>query len=405
MNIRKNLELFQELIRCGHELYLWSYSPGMDLIHTNCPDTEQSGDYIFMDDLVDHILEYSKTSRHPLVISTFLNLMWVAAFERNQGRLKSIQILGPMFSGANSQQKIREMLDKRQWSVHSKINVLKGLEKIPIIPSNLLWQYTFMLHYCVTGERITSKDLQYMTFPSKEEKPDGESIDKISDEHLGIWASEQEFLNLVRAGSADYRTALDKSSLLSSGIKATANDSLEMAKYNMVVLLTLVSRAAIEGGLSPAVSYNLQDYYSQRIIDAGSVSETSILCNTMLEDYVTRIQQAHNNMDISKTVQSCCDYVTTHITERFTIDFLAARAGYTEYYFSRKFKQEMGMSISEYIKQEKVKKAALMLSTTTMSIQDVSNELAFSSRSYFSDVFQKIMGESPGEYRKTHLKI
>ena len=63
------------------------------------------------------------------------------------------------------------------------------------------------------------------------------------------------------------------------------------------------------------------------------------------------------------------------------------------------------MSISEYIKQEKVKKAALMLSTTTMSIQDVSNELAFSSRSYFSDVFQKIMGESPGEYRKTHLKI
>ena len=173
----------------------------------------------------------------------------------------------------------------------------------------------------------------------------------------------------------------------------------------MVVLLTLVSRAAIEGGLSPAVSYNLQDYYSQRIIDAGSVSETSILCNTMLEDYVTRIQQAHNNMDISKTVQSCCDYVTTHITERFTIDFLAARAGYTEYYFSRKFKQEMGMSISEYIKQEKVKKAALMLSTTTMSIQDVSNELAFSSRSYFSDVFQKIMGESPGEYRKTHLKI
>lgn len=405
MNVRKNLDLFQKLIRCSHELYLWSYTPDMTLLHTSCPDTDRSGDYIFMDDLIDHILEYSKTGRYPLVLSTFLNLMWVAAFERENEKLKSIQILGPMFSGENSQQKIKEMLDKRQWSVQSKINVLKGLEKIPIIPSNLLGQYTFMLHYCVTGEKISNKDLQYMTFPSKKERHEETSIDKISDEHLGVWASEQDFLNMIRSGNRDYRTALDRSSLLSSGIKATATDSLELAKYNMIVLLTLVSRAAIDGGLSPAVSYNLCDYYSQRTIDSGSTSETSLLANTMLEDYVSRIQEVHGNMAISKTVQSCCDYVTTHIGERFTIDFLAARAGYTEYYFSRKFKQEMGLSISEYIKQEKVKKAALLLSTTTMSIQDISNELAFSSRSYFSDVFQKRMGESPGEYRKKHLKI
>lgn len=405
MNVRKNLDLLQELISCNHKLYLWSYSPDMKLIHTSCPATDRSGDYIFMDDLIDHILEYSKTGHYPLIMSTFLNILWVVALERDHEALKSIQILGPMFSGANSQQKIKEKLDKRQWSVQSKLNVIKGLDGIPIIPSNLLWQYTFMLHYCVTGEKISNKDLQYMTFPSTEEIRHEESIDKISDEHLGIWASEQDFLNLIRAGNPDYRKALDKSCLLSSGIKVTSNDSLELAKYNMFVLLTLVSRAAIEGGLSPAVSYNLCDYYSQRVIDAGSTSETSILANTMLEDYVTRIQEVHGQMEISKTVQSCCDYITTHISEKFTIDFLAARAGYTEYYFSRKFKQEMGLSISEYIKQEKIKKAALLLATTTMSIQDVSNELSFSSRSYFSDTFQKVMGESPGEYRKKNLKI
>ncbi len=405
MNVRKNLDLFQELISCSHKLYLWSYSPDMKLIHTNCPTADRSGDYIFMDDLIDHILDYAKTGHYPLIMSTFLNILWVIALERNRETLKSIQILGPMFSGANSQQKIKEMLDKRQWSVHSKINVIKGLDQIPIIPSNLLFQYTYMLHYCVSGEKISNKDLQYKSFPSREKTQEDDSIDKISEEHLGIWASEQNFLNMIRTGNPDYQRALDKSSFLSSGIKVTSNDSLELAKCNVFVLLTLVSRAAIEGGLSPAVSYNLCDYYSQRVIDAGSTSETSLLAHTMLEDYVTRIQEVHGNMEISKTVQSCCDYITTHINEKFTIDFLAARAGYTEYYFSRKFKQEMGMSISEYIKQEKIKQAALLLSTTTMSIQDISNELSFSSRSYFSDIFQKLTGESPGEYRKKNLKI
>ena len=94
-----------------------------------------------------------------------------------------------------------------------------------------------------------------------------------------------------------------------------------------------------------------------------------------------------------------------HITEKLTTQFLASRAGYTEYYFSRKFKQEMGSSISKYIHQERIKKAKILLSTTNMSIIDISNELGFSSRSFFSDTFQKVTGETPAGYRRKNMKI
>ena len=408
MNVRNNLDLFQELIRCNQDLYLWSYTPDMRLISTSCPDSERNGDYIFMDDLTVHIQAYAREGHYPLILSTFLNLMWIAAFEREHDTIQAIHMLGPFFSGTNSDRKIKEMLDERNWSVQSKINVMKGLEQIPIIPSNLLMQYACMLHYCISKEHISRKDLQYLTYPLKDGASNNDAaadLKNISGEHLGIYASEQTFLKLFREGNPDYRQALNKSSLLSSGVKASAASAVETARYNLMVMLTLISRAAIEGGVSPAVSYNLCDYYSQRIMDAGSVSDTSGLVQTFLDDYFEHIQQVRTATAISKPVQSCCDYITSHITEQFTIDFLAARAGYTEYYFSRKFKQEMGMSISEYIKQEKIKRAALLLSTTTLSIQDISNELAFNSRSYFSDSFQKVMKESPGEYRKKHLKI
>ena len=104
-------------------------------------------------------------------------------------------------------------------------------------------------------------------------------------------------------------------------------------------------------------------------------------------------------------MQSSCDYIQSHITEPLSIVSLAKRAGYTEYYFSRKFKREMQMNISDYIKAEKIKYAKLLLSSTTKSIQEISDDLSFSSRSYFSDSFQKIAGISPSDYRKQHLKI
>ena len=406
MNVRKNLELFQELISCSQSLYLWTYSPDMQLLHTTCPDSEASGDYIFMDDQIGPLIKYSKEGHYPLVLPSFLNVLWVAAFEREKstGELLHIHIIGPMFSGENSQQKIREKLESRNWTVHSRLMVLKHLENVPIVPSNLMFQYSIMLHYCITGEKISSSDLVYSSmYGNTDENTD--AIRNVSKEHLGVWAAEQDLLNAIRTGNSDYRKAFNKSSNLSYGIKITTADALQAAKYNLITLITLCSRAAIEGGLSPALSYNLCDYYSQRVIDAGTISETSSLANILIGDYIRRVQELHIQNNISKTVQSCCDYIRTHIGEKFTIDFLAARAGYTDYYFSRKFKQETGMSLNDFIKQEKIRKAELLLSTTTMSIQDISTELSFNSRSYFSEVFQKVTGESPGEYRKRHLKI
>ena len=83
---------------------------------------------------------------------------------------------------------------------------------------------------------------------------------------------------------------------------------------------------------------------------------------------------------------------------------LASQAGYTEYYFSHKFKQEMGLSVADYIRQEKVRQAKLLLSGTRMSIQEISDELNYGSRSYFSSTFQKETGISPSEYREQNRK-
>ena len=83
---------------------------------------------------------------------------------------------------------------------------------------------------------------------------------------------------------------------------------------------------------------------------------------------------------------------------------ISERLGYTEYYFSHKFKEVTGESVNAYIRRKKIEEAKLLLSGTRMSIQDISDELSFGSRSFFFSSFQKETGMSPTAYRGEHCK-
>ncbi len=402
MNIKNNLTLYQELISCRHELYLWSYSPELELLHTNCPEERTNGDSVFLFNQAESLLNYASDGHYPFVMDSFPNILWIADFEWEQNELKKIHIIGPAFSGRNSYHKLTEKLKQRNLSIQAKLKVLKRLDEIPIIPIDLLFEYAIMLHFCITGEKISSQDFHY---PSLVEEGSTENILNDTDEYCGIWESEQMLFNLIREGNIDYKEALKQTSFLSGGIKFEMGDSMRQAQNKLLVFLTMCSRTAIEGGVSPSISYTLFDYYAQKNEDAKTISEIPFLYYTILKDYIQRIQQAKRNATISKTVQSCCDYINIHITEKISINFIAKRAGYTKYYFSRKFKQEKGCSINEYINQVKIRHAKLLLSSTKMSIQEISYELSYSSCNYFSNTFQKITGYSPGAFRKKNLKV
>lgn len=403
MNINKKLSFFQNLIRCNYNVYLWSYHPDLTLEHTDCPSELITSDVVSFLNFSDSLMEYAKSGGcYPFILDTSLSLLWIAAFERMQGELVKIHLIGPAFTGKNSHLLMRKELDERNLSVKLRSKIFQQIENIPIIPTTTLYQYAVMLHYCITGENITSQDIQ---FPENTAQNSSDDIKLISEEHRGIWMTEQKLLTMIREGNPNYKAALEKSSTLSNGIKFDVGNPMRQKQNSVHTLLTLCSRAAIEGGLNPSISYTLSDYYTGCIELAKTTSELSALCRTMLDDYVQRIRQSKDDLSLSSQVRSACDYIKMHITEKISIRLLAKRAGYTEYYFSQKFRREMGCSVNEYIQTEKIEKAKLLLSASQMSIQEISEELTFSSRSYFSTSFRKYTGLSPNEYREKNLKL
>ena len=71
-------------------------------------------------------------------------------------------------------------------------------------------------------------------------------------------------------------------------------------------------------------------------------------------------------------------------------------------YLSRLFKKEMDVSISAYIKTERLKTAAHLLQYSNYSISEISEYLNFSSQSHFTSSFQELYGLTPKKYRDLH---
>jgi len=78
---------------------------------------------------------------------------------------------------------------------------------------------------------------------------------------------------------------------------------------------------------------------------------------------------------------------------------LAKELGYTEYYLFRKFKQETGTTVKQFIRSERLEKAAYLLSNPRSSVKDISERFHFSSQSYFIECFKEKYGVTPGQYQ------
>nr|WP_255639731.1 AraC family transcriptional regulator [Aquibacillus saliphilus] len=71
---------------------------------------------------------------------------------------------------------------------------------------------------------------------------------------------------------------------------------------------------------------------------------------------------------------------------------------------SNQFKQEMGLTLTQYIQQEKMNLAKRLLRESKMSIRAIAEEISYFDYSYFSKVYKKIHGISPVQTRKEVIK-
>ena len=340
-------------------------------------------------------LAASRPGDKPLILSNTMGLMFSAVFGE-----KDIWFLGPVYTVDVTERDIEKLLIPYHLKPTTTAALIDNLRQVPMVSTSGMLEKTLMLHRLITGELTTVSDLRYHVAEERRKKAE---IDRPAG-HAPILA-EKQLLDNVRTGNLDFRKALTKAAAVSSGIRVRTGDPVRQAKYSVIAFITLCSRAAMEGGLPADTAYTLTDTYSTAIDACTTVSELSAISHTMYEDFITRVHRCRAASGMSRGVKIACDYMEMHPDEEIDLAFLAGKTGYAPYYFSRVFKKETGTTVADYLRKVRLEQARILLSSTRMGIQEISDRFRFCSRSHFSDAFSREYGISPAAWREEHLNL
>ena len=401
MDVSKNIELFRELVRCGGEISLWQYDGEGNLLSSNC-QTEAIFDTAFsLSGSRARMLSYAAAQDAPVLLGTELGLVWGAAFEKREGRLVRACVLGPVLFSDTSVRQIKDGLASYQGSEVSiawKSRFIQSLAQVPVSQHIVFSRYILMLHYCLTGKHLQASNLCVLNV-SHARGPAGPSSGPYRDRYI-IWNAERALLQMVRNGDLNYKTAFHNSSMVSNGVPLQGGTPLRQAKISVIVFCSIVCRAAMEGGLSPEEAYSLGDAYIQNVENAKAMDELTSISVMMYDDFIQRVHRCRSDPARSEAVQKCCDYIEMNLGEKIRASDLASLAGYSEYYMTRKFKEETGYFISDYVKFARIERAKLLLQSTDLSILEIAGRLGFATRSYFSQAFREVTGMTPTQFRE-----
>jgi len=96
-------------------------------------------------------------------------------------------------------------------------------------------------------------------------------------------------------------------------------------------------------------------------------------------------------------------WLDEHYQHKFSLDALAQELGKSRSYVSRKFHAETGEKIHDYLNTLRLRKACECLLHSDESVRDIAARVGFSDVTWFISSFKRGIGETPLQYRKSHL--
>ncbi|WP_346888005.1 helix-turn-helix domain-containing protein [Clostridium sp. UBA1056] len=286
--------------------------------------------------------------------------------------------------------------------------ILNYYGAIPILQNQELINISIILFYMINKTLVASENIlrsdvdliQQIAEPIKSEISVSKTLETGLFHHDPLY--EKEFLNMIKEGRFDQFESLNSALFENFEHVVLSKSSYIRTKKNiMISLITLASRAAIEGGLHSEIALTMSDDFIQRLEELNTINDIYSLAQEVLFKYSEKVSQTKNKC-YSKTIIFCKNYIYSHLYEDLNREAIAKAVNLNPSYLSVLFKKEVGISMSEYIQQTKINESINLLTFTNTSIHQICSLLNFTDQSYFTKIFRKFTGTTPKDYRERY---
>lgn len=186
-----------------------------------------------------------------------------------------------------------------------------------------------------------------------------------------------------------------------SNLFSLAKDKSQSYQMMFIKQITLVNQAAVLAGVSATFANTINDYFIERMLAATDRDGINLVHREMLEYYLDQIVKRRGSQGYSAEISKATQYIDRRLHQKVSVKEVSDSVGLSPNYFANTFKNEVGISLTDYINRRKILVSQNMLQYSNFSITEISQYLAFSSQSYFIKAFKSVKGITPKQFKKT----
>lgn len=246
----ERLNLFAHMASSACGLSLWCFGMKKQLYTCTCPAEKEFRLFLDLGQCLDYAIAHGPESHTPILMSDPIGMLWVAECVWHGDDAGYLVILGPVFDAAASWQTLQNCLRGMNLSVSLTATIMAKLEQVPILPLSTLHQYIKMLHWVLYEETLDVGSIRLQNrsniIPDKEKSPYPWDPDRAR-------VVEAQIMQRIREGDIYYPDNHKGMERFADKDAYNLGNPLRESKDTAIIFTALCARAAMEGGLSPAL--------------------------------------------------------------------------------------------------------------------------------------------------------
>ncbi|SFL36560.1 response regulator transcription factor [Pelosinus propionicus] len=206
---------------------------------------------------------------------------------------------------------------------------------------------------------------------------------------------ERNVLDKVRCG--DRKQAKEALHELLDGI-FSSKANMDTIKACVLELLIVLSRSAVEGGANIEQLTLLNLNCINHLNECNNKTQVEAWMLASLDHFMDNMLENRSSMNL-RVINKACDYIVKNYHKNISLEEVAQTVHLSPFYFSRLFKQEKGYNFVDFLTKVRIEKAKKMLQNPDFTAVRIAAEVGYQDASYFSRVFRQTMGMTPNQYR------
>lgn len=241
-------------------------------------------------------------------------------------------------------------------------------------------------HYCLN--RMTDEHIVHIN----------DIVDKVQEDthytHIDIKEDENAIIKLLESGQK--QPLIQELKVFMNKINKKYHGDIESIKNTVIEMMVMIISCSYRNNLqTDVVGYSTYMNEIQVMDDMMDIQNWCIRKVSYIAEQIGSKKSNH----ISKVVMKAKAYLDEHLLEEVSLVDISKFVSVSPQYFSKIFKDEIGFTFVEYVRQERIEIAKGLLREQHYSVKEVCYKIGYNDPNYFSRLFKKLVGVSPTEYK------